>query len=406
MDSSMSALVALVDPIRTSVSLIEELRRRSVELLVVESGACGSLNGEGVLRAASVEAMADLLRALDVTHVLGCVDPSLLYADQLNALLGLRSNGLRRAHARRDKYAMNEAIRAAGLSAPWHFRAGDLSSLEKGLRAVEWPVVVKPAASGGSDNVHLCADLDQARAAFAHIVNARNLMGGVNEDALVQEYVDGLEYVVDCVSYDSMHVPIDLVRYEKGMHNGRAFIYEKEQFLRADDPVCTALVAFAQRALDALDVRYGASHMELKIDSHGAVRFIEMGARLNGGDVSTMVSDLRADRKGQVQHWIDMVLGSAAPAPAFELDRSGVRVYINAHSEGVLREWRFLDQIRALPSFARMSLNYQPGDTVRFTTDLSNDAGWIDLVHADEDVLRADECTLDAIIAGQPLVLA
>src|SRR4051812_25314341 len=116
--------IGLVDPIRTSRALVHELRRRGVEHVVVESGLVGALPddlGPVVRVDGPAHAMAAQLRKLGVTQVVGCVDPSILYADQLCALLGVPFSGLRSSEARRNKAKMNDAIRAAGLRAPWQF---------------------------------------------------------------------------------------------------------------------------------------------------------------------------------------------------------------------------------------------------------------------------------------------
>lgn len=401
-------LVALVDPIRVAKAFLSELDRRGVNYVVVESGYVGDISTgqpRAVPAASTVQAMAGALRKLGVTHLIGCVDPSITYADRLAAELGLLSNGLRLSEARRNKAQMIEVVRSANLRVPAQFEITDGDAMRVWARSAAFPAVVKPAASGGTDNVYLCHSADEAVARFEAMFGARNLMGAINTTVLAQEYVDGIEYVVDCVSFSGEHVPIDLFEYQKGTHNGRAFIYEKERYLPSDHSLANRLIAFASAALDALEFRVGASHMELKINSAGEVVFIEVGPRLNGGDIHLLVREARADGKSQVEYAIDTHLSAPAPDPAYRTAKHAVRVHVVSTVEGTLARWEGLDEIRMLPSFSRMSLHVEPGGTVVRTTDLTNHAGWIDLADPDLDVLRADEGQLDAILRKGVLVL-
>lgn len=397
-----TACIALVDPIRTARALIAEVRSRGLEPVIVESGRVGTLPTEVAsqpVRGDTLASVAAQLRLMGVNRVLGCVDPSVTYADALCQLLNIPGNTIELSEARREKGLMGEAVRRAGLRIPQTVQTDDRAALAVWLKQARFPLVVKPVASGGTDNVHLCMDAHAALRAFDQIYGKLNLLGGQNRAALIQEYIDGTEYVVDCVSFEGRHLTVDFFAYQKSTHNGRAFIYEKERFLRADDPICRKLEPFAHVILDILGFRTGASHMELKINSRGEVVFIEVGPRLNGGDIYKLVQDVRWDGKSQVSLSVDAALGLPAPDSAYAVRREGVRVHIVIKGDGRLKEVKALPEIMALPSFTRMDLHVHPGQYIAPTRDLSDLAGWIDLTHPDERVLRRDEARLDAILA-------
>ncbi len=390
----------LVDPIRTSISFFEELNARGIPFASIESGNVGTLDkapGEVLRATANIADMAEQVRRAGITHIVGCVDPSIVYADALCAQVGLPFNGLRKSAARRDKSLMGRMVAEAGLRIPLQLESDNIDTIQAWAHSNGFPVVVKPVESGGSDNVHLCADADAVASAFAAICGQRNLMGAMNSAALVQEYIDGDEYVVDFVSFAGKHVPIDCFRYQKGPHNGRAFIYEKEYYLPATDPIARRAFDFATQALDALDFRIGASHMELKINSRGEMIFIEVGPRLSGGDTHKLVRDLRTDGRSQVEYTVDAFLAAPPPSADFVSHAHAIRVYLIAEREGLLTALRHLDEIERLPSFRRISLHAEVGQTVKLTHDLSGDAGWIDLVNADPVALQRDEIELDRL---------
>jgi biotin carboxylase len=49
-----------------------------------------------------------------------------------------------------------------------------------------------------------------------------------------------------------------------------------------DEQTLTAIKDLVPKVLDCLGVKYGASHTELKVDTDGAIRLIECGARMGG----------------------------------------------------------------------------------------------------------------------------
>lgn len=401
-------MIGLVDPIRTSKAFWGELTRREIDFVTIESGLVGTIPdvpGRVVRGHGIQDQIVGQLRHLGVTRLLGCVDPSITYTDSLSAQLGLPFNGLRLSEARRNKALMSAAVRKAGLRVPLQHETDRLEDLLVWLQTVDYPVVVKPVCSGGTDNVHACGTAEEVAAAFSKIYGTRNLMGAMNTSVLAQEFIDGIEYVIDCVSYDGRHVPIDFFEYQKGMHNGRSFVYEKERYLHSDDPRVGRLQEFAMGVLDALEFRHGPSHMEVKVNSRGEVVLIEVGARLNGGDIYKLVQDTRCDGKSQVEYTIDEVVGQEPPMAAYRSRSHGVRVYVVSTVEGRLTQIRHLDRIAALPSYRRTSLHVELGKVVQKTTDMSNDTGWIDLTNAEPLALRRDEQKLDEILSGGILVV-
>ena len=128
-------------------------------------------------------------------------------ADLLSEALSLPSNGSGAlSEARRDKCKMQDRVGAAGLRSVRHARAECWGDVLGFLDWVEMPLVVlKPLRSAGSDSIFKCRDEAQARRAFEAIIHKPNALGGVNEAVVVQEFLQGTEYIVDTVSRDGQH---------------------------------------------------------------------------------------------------------------------------------------------------------------------------------------------------------
>ncbi|CAN0120218.1 unnamed protein product, partial [Discosporangium mesarthrocarpum] len=143
--------------------------------------------------------------------------------------------------------------------------------------------VVKPLESAGSDDVYLCDSEEEVRKAFAVIDGKVNGLGGVNEGALVQEYLDGTEYVVDSVSRDGVHRVCAIWEYDKRTVNGADFVYFGMKLNSASGEREKAIIDYALKVLDAMGVRYGPGHMEVKYTSTGPC-LVEVGSRCHGGE--------------------------------------------------------------------------------------------------------------------------
>ena len=132
------------------------------------------------------------------------------------------------SEARRNKFVMGETVRSAGVRAVQQTKATQWADVEAFLG--EWNpdpfvVVVKPIQSAGSDDVFKCTSVEEVRAAFDKINGAMNGLGLMNEGVLVQEFLDGTEYVIDSVSRDGVHKVTAIWEYDKRSVNGANFVY-------------------------------------------------------------------------------------------------------------------------------------------------------------------------------------
>ena len=142
-------------------------------------------------------------------------------ADVLSERLMVRSNGADGVFAnRRDKKVQQELVRAAGHRAVRQAGGGKFSEVEEFLRTEEFPVVLKPTDSAGSDGVKLCHNFEEAKAHFDHLLVVEAVNGGYNTEVLCQEFLRGKEYVVDTVSRDGEHKCMQVWVYDKRPANG------------------------------------------------------------------------------------------------------------------------------------------------------------------------------------------
>lgn len=165
--------------------------------------------------AAAYDAATRALNALPYTAVaiIAGAETGVLATDELATRLGLRGNGndTRLSKARRNKYFMGEVVRATGVRAvaqrmakTWEDAREFLEKLQLEASACRvstsiYPVVVKPVESAGSDDVFKCQTIEDVKQAVERISGKVNGLGGVNECALVQEFLQGTPGVMSLV---------------------------------------------------------------------------------------------------------------------------------------------------------------------------------------------------------------
>lgn len=225
------------------------------------------------------ERIADACREIGIEGVCTIAsDLGGLTASYVASELGLPGNGMDCTRRCTNKHAMREAFEAGGDPSPRSMLVLPGTDLDALAQTLSWPVIVKPTDRSGSRGI---AKLDGPEG-FSEAV-ATAMACGFEKAALVEEFAEGTEYSVECVSYQGRHLFLALTL--KHTTGAPRFI---ETGHEEPAPVDAALLERIQQvvfhALDSLGVTCGASHSEVKVDDTGAVRIIEIGARM-GGDL-------------------------------------------------------------------------------------------------------------------------
>jgi biotin carboxylase len=194
-------------------------------------------------------------------------DTGLRTAELLAATLELpSSNGVN--EARRDKYMMQQALAAAGLPHIRQVLTENWTEVEAFIKNTGFPIVIKPCRGSASRNVSKCENKQSAQKVFELLLGYPGYANGTLSDAvLVQEYITGHEYVVDTVSSNGEHKIVAIWKYDKRELSGAPFVYYcTELVTETNDCISNLLIEYSTKVLDALGVKYGPAHIEIKID--------------------------------------------------------------------------------------------------------------------------------------------
>jgi glutathione synthase/RimK-type ligase-like ATP-grasp enzyme len=314
--------------------------------------------------------------------------------DRLNAALRLPCrNDADTTRLRRDKYEMHERLRQLGLPCAAQVKTSEADELSRWLaRHEKYPVVVKPANSASSDGVRICADEQEALAAYKDLIGSVNFLGLVNKEIIAQEFLDGTQYYVNTVSWQGQHVITDIWRHDRRRRSKGAFLFENMVLQPSTGEVEKALSGYAVKVLDALGFRFGAAHIEIMWTGRGPV-LVEANARLMGASIYTPAF-VAALGYTQAQ-----VLASACVSPAAFTARVGADYQIRKHlaqakfiftRSGTLLEFRRKEEIASLPSFNAFSGVPEIGSRVTETADTVGRAGFAYFLHEDRDTVLRD----------------
>eukprot|EP01084_Bolivina_argentea_P081617 147782_1 len=181
---------------------------------------------------------------------------------------------------------------------------------------LSYPIVIKPPTSGGTDGVRLCYTFEAAQKVVKKYLYEENSEKNKNISMMCQEFLDGDEYVINSVSYDSNHKITDIWRAHKTFICDKwininksnkqndideknenistdtndilypySMLYDYQQFIvNTSDTKMEFITNYVYSILDILGVKYGCGHTEvIYLTGENKVCLCELNARCGGG---------------------------------------------------------------------------------------------------------------------------
>jgi biotin carboxylase len=312
-------------------------------------------------------------------------------ADQLSEMLGVATNGTRLSAARRDKYTQIATIKAAGLPGTRQHLAASARDAADWHRELGGRTVVKPVRSAGNDGVTFCSAPEETAAAYEQVSTATNIFSFRNEGVVVQEHLDGTEYVVNTVSCEGRHRATDVWRYTKISANGVADRISAAVSVHRGTAERARLIEYGFEVLDALEVRYGPAHLEIMLTPDGP-RLVEAGIRLCGADAAYFAR--LAAGESQIERTVDAYVRPerflATVHEPQRAERHVAMVYLTSPVTGILASYPLLPQVEALESFHNVQIAVREGDRLPLTVNDTTEPMMIGLAHTSESILSRD----------------
>ena len=327
-----------------------------------------------------VRALEDLRRrGQRVDLVLGTFEELQVPLGEVRDHLGLPGMGASAAENFRDKSRMKDVLRAHGLPCARSALARNAEEAVRFTQSVGFPVIVKPPAGSGSRGTFRISGEQELSDLL------RQMPPTPERPTLVEEFVVGEEHSFDSIALDGTVVWHSINHYFPS-----ALEVLREPWIQwcvllpreVDDPRYDGIRAVAGRALEALGMKTGMSHMEWFRRSDGSVAISEVGARPPGARFVNLIS--WAHDFDLFRAWAEtVVFGRFTPRPR---PFAAGAAYLRGQGEGRVRAVRGLEDLaRELAPLVVEARMPQSGQAASGTYE---GEGYVIVRHPDTEVVK------------------
>jgi len=299
-----------------------------------------------------VDVIAEMHRSRPFDAVVAISEDALLPCAAINSRLGLRGSSLRTARLLTDKWSMRQHLSEFGVSPVRAALGRNLSDLSDFGTSNGYPFIAKPVAGTGSYGVALVSSESAARSA-----NARFRSVG-SPAFLMEEYLDGSEVSVETFSFDGRHVTLTVT--DKLV--GRNFIEVGHCVPTQLGPEqVMAVTGAVGQFLDAVGLRDGPSHVEVKLTSAGP-RIVEGHSRRGGDRINDLVAlALDVDMEGLTVAWALDRIEPLTEAPTIV---GGAAIRFIAAEPGRVLAVHGVEQAKGCHGVLEVQLAFGEGDRI------------------------------------------
>ncbi|MEU7205632.1 ATP-grasp domain-containing protein [Streptomyces sp. NPDC045470] len=220
----------------------------------------------------------------DLAGVVTWSEWHLVASARLARTLGLPAHSAEVMRACRNKAIARDLFARHGVPSAAAVTARSVPEAELAAVTTGYPAVLKPTAFAGSIGVIRVDRPDELPGAFA-FAEAGASRSREDTAVLVEQYLDGPEVSVECVTHRGLTTAVAVTR--KSMSPAPHFS-ETGHTVDADDPLLELVAPVASAAFNALGLTDGVQHVEIRLVD-GRLHLIEVNARLGGDMIGHLV---------------------------------------------------------------------------------------------------------------------
>lgn len=302
-------------------------------------------------------------QAFGFQRVVTLVDQALELAGQINEEFGLPGPGTAQARRFRDKLAMRAWLRDSGFEKVAAEAVTDAEALGRFGARNGYPLVLKPidgTASRGVIKIDSPAAVAHAWRAASALRDRADLPFAAYypvREFLAEEYLDGPEYSVEAFSFAGRHSIIAIT--SKSWAGFIEMGHAQPAALAADEE--DTIVGYVTTFLDAMGLRDGVSHTELKLTCDGP-RIVEGHSRVAGGRIMDLVAAVYGiDLERYAVAWPFQLVPELPARP--EAHGAAATAFLTAEP-GTVVAVEGADQVRARADVLDLEVDVAPGDVV------------------------------------------
>ena len=330
---------------------------------------------ERAVRVVQQRVRVDRLEAVVEAHV--------MCAAKVRAKLGIPGTSVESTWLCRDKPAMKDALRAAGVPCAASVGSSDPAEIVDFAQRVGYPLVVKPRDAAGASGTVRVDDEAGLRKALTQFGVDRG------HSVAVEEFIEGHEGFYDTLTLNGRVVADFITHYYPNVLEAMRTRWISPQFVttnRVDAPGYAELKAMGQRVVEALGLETTATHMEWFFGPKG-LKFSEIGCRPPG--VRTWDLYAAANEFDIYRAWAEAIVHGRAPGPLSRRYAAGI-IALRPDRDGVISHYEGVDAMKHRVGPALLDMHLPPPGTPTQPVEAGYMANaWVRLRHPDYDTLRA-----------------
>lgn len=242
-----------------------------------------------------------------------------------------------------------------------------LSSFFKKNNKINFPLIVKSPKSTGSKDVLLVKNKDQL------ILSIQSLLKKLpNEEILLEEYIDGPQYLVEILVQDGKVHIIAVIEQEITFFE--RFIVTGYSLLgRVEKRLYNSLFNAINSVIQAFNMKNGACHLELRrIDN--VWKLIEINPRISGGAMNDIIEI--GHGINLVQETIRLMLGNK-PSLVKKHYKYVYAHYLTVKSTGKLIRVTGKNRSSKYPGVEKVFIKPKKGTTLKPPTSMGHRCGYV-----------------------------
>jgi len=291
-------------------------------------------NGEALLdavRRIQSRGWVDRLETTVEAHIMPCA--------WVREQTGIPGTSTRTAWLCRDKPAMKDELRAAGIATAESTGTGDADEVRAFAERVGYPVIVKPRDGAGASGTYRANDTE----ALERAIGESGVGRGAN--VAVEEFIEGHEGFWDTLAVDGEVAHEFVSHYYPGVLEAMRERWISPQIVttnRIDEgDTYDEVKAMGRKVLDILGVETSATHMEWFFGPKG-LKFSEIGCRPPGvrmWDVYAAANEIDIYRE-----WAHLLV-HGEPAQRSSRRYAGGMIALRPDKDGSIRRATGLDEM-------------------------------------------------------------
>ena len=225
-----------------------------------------------------LSAVKHIQNKIYVDRMEATVEAHIMAAAKVREATGIPGTSVKTAYLCRDKPAMKDALREAGIACAQSTRADDQKSAHEFARQVGYPLIIKPPAGAGAAGTWKVRDENE----LDQVLVESGVVDG--HEVAIEEFIEGHEGFLDTLTINGEVTHEFITHYYPGVLNAMRERWISPQMVttnRIEEPGYQEVRQMARDVIKVLGIGTSATHMEWFASPKG-LRFSEIGCRPPG----------------------------------------------------------------------------------------------------------------------------